>query len=193
MRKGRGRPPSQETLARRHVLTVLSGTITQDEKLIQDNMLCNLAKAEKEILSHYKSYPTIAKSHIFEMHSLDHESMIGHEKSIIQKDKAFINAAKVARRLGGRHHHQTREIISKSLIENNKILLSKMKPFGRLSKHFVAKKIHSEWTYISPKNKLQGEENLKSRGVKGFGLDSNKKLCVKTIERYIDIGVLLTH
>ena len=126
MKKSRGRPPRQETLVRRHVLTVLSGTITQDEKLIQDNMLCNMAKTEKEIISHYKSYPTIAKSHIFAIASIGDESLHGYESLIIQNNERLMDDIHIDRQTGSIETKENAHKIAINLCEKNKILLERM-------------------------------------------------------------------
>jgi hypothetical protein len=187
MKKGRGRPPSQETLVRRQVIDVLSGTISKEEKLDQERMLCNMAKTEKEILSHYKSYPTIAKSHIFEMASIGDESLQGYEFSIIEQYKGLMNQIQSNRKEGSIENKINSQQTAKKLCEKNRILLSRMRPYGNLSKNHIAKKIHSQWDCIPPELRKEGEEDLLHRGVDVSRSDSKKILSIRTIERYIDL------
>ncbi len=192
MKKSRGRPPRQETLVRRHVLTVLSGTITQDEKLIQDNMLCNMAKTEKEIISHYKSYPTIAQSYIFAIASIGDESLQGYELSIIERDKRLMNQVQNYHQKGSQETQLNSQKTAQELCEKNSILLSRMKPAGKLSKNRVASIIESQWKCVPPELRKDGEEDLDRRGVDVSGSDRKKIPSIRTIERYIDLGSTFT-
>jgi hypothetical protein len=153
-----------------------------------DVILRNLEDAESEVLSDYESYPTIPRSHIYEMASLGDESMIGHEGLILERDSKLRQDAISNRHKGGDERKQIANSRAKLLCEKNRILLEKMKPLGRLSKNRVATIIQDQWNDIPLGNRLPGEEGMDRRGIEDLGINAGKIPSVKTIERYIDFG-----
>jgi hypothetical protein len=191
LKKGRGRPPSQETLEKRQVYELLKTIpkhITQEEKDSQDVMLRNLEDAENEVLSEYESYPTIPQSHIYEMASLGDESMVGHEDLILERDIKLRQDAISNRHKGGDESKQIANNRAKLICEKNRILLEKMKPLGHLSKNHVATIIYDQWDRMPLGNRQPGEENMDRRGVEDLGMNASKIPSIRTIERYIDCG-----
>jgi hypothetical protein len=196
LKKGRGRPLSQETLEKRRVdelLKNINKPISLEEIAWRDSMLSSLEEAESELLSDYKSNPTIPRSHIFELASLGDESMLGYEDLILERDNKLRQAVISNRHKGGDEYHQNTKSRAKLLCEKNRILLGKMKPNGHLSKNKVATKIHEEWDRIPSGNRQLGEEGMDRRGVEDLGINASKVPSVRTIERYIDLGSSFSH
>ena len=148
----------------------------------------SLDEAERQILSDYKSYPTISHSHIFEMASIGDESLQGYDLPIIARDDSLKNDIQIDRQTGSNVTKENAAKIAKELCEKNKILLERMKPFGNLSKSETAKRIKAQWKDIPVESRQPGEENLVCRGVDDFGSENGKIPSVRTIERYIDMG-----
>jgi hypothetical protein len=191
MKKGRGRPPSQETIEMRRIEEMFKNQpehIKQADLTHQDGMLKNLDETEAKILSDYKSYPTVPHSHIFEMASVGDESLQGYDLLIIERDDSLKNDIQIDRQTGSNVTKENAAKIAKELCEKNKILLERMKPFGNLSKSETAKRIKAQWKDIPVESRQPGEENLACRGVDDFGSEPGKIPSVRTIERYIDIG-----
>jgi len=190
-KKGRGRPPSQETLEKLRMEELLKNKpdyLSNVKNGWQDAMLRSMEDSEREVLRNFESYPTIPRSHIFEMASLGDESMVGHEDLILERDNKLRQDAVRNRHKGGDESKQIANNRAKLLCEKNRILLEKMKPLGRLSKNRVATIIHDQWNDMPFGNRQPGEESMERRGVEDLGINAGKIPSVKTIERYIDFG-----
>jgi hypothetical protein len=191
MKKGRGRPPNQETLERRRIEEMFKNQpqyFNQADLDDQDAMLKNMDETKAKILSDYKSYPTVPHIHIFEMASIGDESLHGYESLIIQNNERLMDDIQIDRHTGSMETKENAHKNAIKLCKQNKILLSRMKPSGNLSKNQVATIIKSQWNHIPPEQRKDGEEDLDRRGVEGFGLDSKKIPSIRTIERHIDLG-----
>ena len=191
MKKGRGRPPSQETIERHRIEEMFKNRpqhIKQADFDDQDAMLKSMDAACRDLLSHYKSYPTIPQSHIYEMASIGDEAMHSYESLIIQNNERLMDDIHIDRQKGSQETQSNSQKTARALCEKNKILLERMQPFGRLSKNQVASIIQSQWEYIPTESRQAGEENLKCRGILGFGSNSKKIPSIRTIERYISLG-----
>jgi predicted HTH domain antitoxin len=191
MKKGRGRPPNQETIERRRIEEMFKNPphyFNQADLDDQDAMLKNMDETKVIILSDYKSYPTVPHSHIFEMASIGDESLHGYESLIIKNNERLMDDIHIDRQTGSIATKENAHKIAIKLYEENKILLERMQPFGKLSKNQVATIIKSQWNHIPPEQRKEGEEDLDRRGVEGFGLDSKKIPSIRTIERHISLG-----
>ncbi len=191
MRKGRGRPPNQKTIEMHRIEEMFKNSPKHSKKAKLDEqnaMLKNMDEIKLKILSDYKSYPTVPHSHIYEMASIGDESLNGYESLIIQRDERLMADIRINRQTGSQETQSNSLKTAKTLCEKNRILLSRMKPSGNLSKNQVATKIKSQWDHIPPEQRKEGEEDLVNRGVEGFGVDSKKIPSVRTIERHIDSG-----
>jgi hypothetical protein len=191
MKKGRGRPPNQETIERRRIEEMFKNPpqyINQADVSELHTIIKSLDEAERQMLGDYKSYPTISHSHIFEMASIGDESLQGYDLPIIARDVSLKNDIQVDRQKGSIETKENAKKIAIELCKKNKILLERMKPFGKLSKNQVALKIQTQWNHIPSELLQAGEEGLDRRGVEGFGSDNEKIPSLRTIERYIGIG-----
>ncbi len=190
-KKGRGRQPSLETLENQRVDELFKTSphhMSHEKADSLDAMLRNLEDAESEVLSDYESYPTIPRSHIYEMASLGDESMAGHEDLILERDSKLRQDAISNRHKGGDESKQIASDRAKLLCGKNRFLLEKMKPLGRLSKNRVATIIHDQWDRMPLGNRQPGEENMDRRGLEDLGMNAGKIPSIRTIERYIDCG-----
>jgi hypothetical protein len=191
LKKGRGRPPSRETLEKQRVDELLKNIpkhLTQEDRDSLDAILSSMEDAERKLLSDYEAYPTVPRSHIFEMASVGDESMIGYEHLILEQENKLIQQAIRNRHKGGAEYHQNTNIRATQLCEKNRILLEKMKPLGHLSKNRVATIIHEQWDRMPLGNRQPGEEFMDRRGLEDSGKNASKIPSIRTIERYIDCG-----
>ena len=184
--KKRGRPKSAATLERERIEEILKNTPVYLPKITakkKKQLLESIAHGETirlEILQTYKTSATIPDDHAYQMASLGDESMIGHEREVIQRDERYQQQAIAFRAAGVRIVSGTATGRAKVLCEKNRVLLELMKPFGNLTLSDVARKIRRDWANLHPHSLMPGETGkLKDRGLLG------DPPSIRTIKNYI--------
>ena len=170
-KRGRGRPKSEATIQREKIDALFASRpsyLPKEEsaltKALREAKPHNDA-VEQQILRDYKYDVTVPDDHAFTMASLGDESLYGHEAAIIAQDQAHIARVARQRSAGARATKQNSQNRAGLVIEKNKILISRLIESGKRSVSHVAKKICSEWDFITVAQRISGEpSSLTARG-----------------------------
>lgn len=193
MKKGRGRPPKPETLERRELESRMEQFFSSaPSRIKQQNSdhlfewLAGMDRAKDEILHDYLGYRNFTHAHIFNMASLGHELLSGHEHVILEEDSRLHQDAGGYRDTGGKVREKDATANAVALCQKNRILLERVKPLGPLSPTSAAKIIRSQWSHIPPESRTPAEKGLDCRGVVWAGKKDGHVPSIKTIVRAIE-------
>jgi hypothetical protein len=196
MKKNRGRPPNEQTMARRKAETVLSQVsvkMTAKERRETETMIRNGEKIEQLLRSPFKGCRNLSHKLRDQLssESLD-EGMTESEWSRITSEfKTVLEKTKKAREDGGRIVHERVVEAATLLCQKNNVLIKKIRPRGRFSLRQVAALIRTHWNKLPNELRQAGEECLTARGVQGFGWSPDHIPSIRTIERYVKLGLPL--
>jgi hypothetical protein len=185
MPRGRGRPPSKATIERRRVEEMLRNhpehlpLLSAEQKAALKESFDQAERIRQEILRDYKYGKTTPDSHAYSMASLGDESLIGHEKNILEDDIFYEKRAENYRAAGAKATSEKAKVRIDKLKKINQHLIARIRPGSRYSPHSVAQMIQSQWETISPVERHSGEEHLQCRG------DGQACPSVSTLRRWI--------
>ena len=165
-KRGRGRPKSAATLARENIEALFASRpshLPKEEsaltKALREAKPHNDA-LEQQILRDYKYDATVPDDHAFAMASLGDESLEGYEDAIIAQDEEHIARVARQRSNGAKATKRNSQNRAKAIIAKNKILISHLIGTRKQSVSRVAKKICTEWVFISVAQRISGEPHL---------------------------------
>ena len=185
MPRGRGRPPSKATIERRRVEEVLRNRpehlplLSDAQKAALQESFDQAERIRQEILRDYKYGKTTPDSHAYSMASLGDESLIGHEKNILEDDIFYEKRAENYRAAGAKATSEKAKVRIAKLKKINRLLIACIRPGSRYTPHSVAQMIQRQWETISPTERHSGEEHLQCRG------DGQACPSVSTLRRWI--------
>ena len=104
--------------------------MTDEERKTVQASLRQSANIRKKILKTFKHGRTTPDEHAFRMESLGDESLIGHEKKIIEQDRFYKERALNAQKAGGLAVKTERFRRSQEVCEKFRDLLSRVEPLG---------------------------------------------------------------
>ncbi|MEY3978765.1 MAG: hypothetical protein RLZZ375_194 [Pseudomonadota bacterium] len=169
VKRNRGRPKSLLTLERERVKDMFAQMPphlpSEDSELMQilKASRSQVDEVEKEILRDYKYDASVPDSHAYAMASVGDEVMEGYDLIILAKDEAH-------RRRIARQHQSGRDTTKQNanyraakVIAKNKAMLSEFLYARGESISAVAKKILTEWDYVSAEHRIR-DETITARG-----------------------------
>jgi len=164
--KKRGRPKSQETLEKESTEAWLKNLVAhippmaEEEKEWLKLFLESSEKARKSILKGHS--PLIPHSLIYDLESIGHELLEGHEKAIFDKHEEYKNKEFIGRASGTHETASKADLMAKRLWTKNSALVKRIQS-GNLTPNGASKIIFDEW---------------KNRGIEG------NKPSIKTIANW---------
>lgn len=185
MTRGRGRPPSKATIERRRVEEMLRNrpehlpTLSAERQAALQESFEQAEGIRQEILRDFKYGKTTPDSHAYSMASLGDESLIGHEKRILEDDVNYAKRAESYRAAGAKATSEKAKVRIANLKKINQRLIARIESGSRYTPHSVAQMIRRQWKTISPAERHSGEDHLRCRG------DGQACPSVSTLRRWI--------
>jgi hypothetical protein len=194
MKRNKGRPPKEATIARRQAAAALnqvSVMMTPQERVEAETMVRNGARIEQLQRSPFKCYRNLSHDLRDELAiASSDEGMTESEWSRITSEfNNVLGEIKKAREEGGRIVQQQAVTAATLLCEQNHVLIKKIRPLGRFSLSQIANLIRTHWDSLPKELRQAGEDSLTRRGIQGFGWGADRVPSVRTIERYVKSGL----
>lgn len=161
--KKRGRPKSEKTLEKERIDSLLSNPpkyinpLTDNEKIWLKTFLESTEKAKNTILEGYS--PFLSHSLIYELASLDDESLHGHEATILEKFNLWKQKEIRSMKRGAKETKSIAESKAKDLWGKNEKLVARIQSKS-ISLHGAASNIVDHWDRKGIKGKCPSVKTI---------------------------------
>ena len=169
VKRKRGRPKSQDTLESEGIKEILAQVprhLPSEESELMQRLKASMSQVdevEKQILRDYKYDASVPGSHAYAMASVGDEAMEGYDSSTLAKDEEHRRRIARQRQSGTDTTKQNASYRAAKVIAKNKVMLSEFLYVRGKSISVVAKKIRTEWDYVSAEHRIS-DETITARG-----------------------------